>query len=154
VQKLIEICVDLSGKQINPTVCYVPRGRSYGRNNPWTMYFVYAPSGNFIIKGDSEAVNEYVKHNFPMCLYRYTYWKRGKSRGDYVGFGIRVVSRHKGTVELENYYFANAPKSAKWAITDTNRTKIFHYRKLPHTWLSEWTDILKVDEIPRLRRYF
>jgi hypothetical protein len=162
---LTEIYVDSAGKQVDVGIspsreqlkqlvtrrdC---RPDGWGRrSNPWAMYYVYSPKGRFIVKGDSEGVEKYVKQHFPLCIYRYTFWQKGVSRGHYQANGIQLIKRpkHGPAVMYEggnwqDIYFRGAPKSAKWCITNTNRTRLYYYRKLPHTWLQEWSNLKIAD---------
>jgi len=80
---------------------------------PYTIYFVYPELGRqertpdpVVVKGTSEGCKKYVKKHFPFCLYRYSYWKKGKSRGGwrYQGRAIyisehRPVLGHPGRIE-------------------------------------------------------
>lgn len=63
---------------------------------PYCICFVYAPEGNFVVKGMQENVEAYVASKFPICLYHKTYWRDGVSRGLWLFNGIKAWIYKRG----------------------------------------------------------
>lgn len=51
-------------------------------NNPFCIYFVYTPEQNFIIKGLSDDVVNYLKNNIQQYVCKWTMWQDGKVRAE------------------------------------------------------------------------
>lgn len=138
------------------------------KDRPLAMYFVYSPKGNFLIKGNADLVRDYVDKEFPVCIYRYTFWEKGISRGNWRGNGLFVhhlatmrtlvyndAKRRKQFPGVEWYndsslvwykktFLNNASHSAKYAITNmkVDGSKVFFYRQMPKKWLLEWNELV------------
>ena len=134
------------------------------KGHPWTMYFVYAPHGNFLVTGGSEAVANYVDKYFPVCLYRYDFWGKGfgdarNHRGNWRANGIAFIERpprqknnygmYSSYDPIESifrtgYVPPNKPaasRHAKFAIGSWKSAQKFRfYRRLPLKWLPEWNE--------------
>ena len=108
----------LNAKVIN--LEYKPRSKE-----PFTIFFVYTPNGNYVLKGGEEICKCYVKNNFAKCFYRYSFWMNGKSRG--------------GWQSNCGIYFTPVPKSNKTQIHKYDKNGKFKLlitvRRIPHKWL-------------------
>lgn len=60
--------------------------------NPFCIAFVYTrDNGNFVVKGSSDEVVKYIERTwFRKCIYRYTFWLSGKSRGGWRASGRAI----------------------------------------------------------------
>ncbi len=117
------------------------------RGEPWVMAFVYAPRGNFLIKGGAEIVRKTIAKNWPICLCNFTYWRDGQSYNHWSTEGINIYERHPltGDTSWDVYQaakFAGASKSAKFAIFGAYDGPRFFYRRLPQKWLPVWNTLV------------
>jgi hypothetical protein len=96
---------------------------------PWTIYFVYTRHGNFVVKGYSDQVSDYVKLNFPNSFYRYTYWKDGQSRGSWSTTikDCYIYGPSEGPYAHKKKYSMTFFKNGK--------SKIIYFRRIPHQWI-------------------
>jgi len=127
-------------------------------SNAWSIYFVYAPEGNFVIKGRNDKVEGYVKENFPRCIYHYTYWRDGKCRGGWMStvknFLILSPSHRQGVQRREkedyNYELYNPrPRIQKYEVsvydpTRRNPTQTMEFRRIPKKWLPEYDEMISL----------
>jgi len=101
-------------------------------SRPFTIYFVYAPEGNFVVKGMAPQVEEYVRKRFPICLCRYTFWQKGKSRGGWKSSQyLQLFIEKKG----KRYYVSMATEEG-W------QADVMSFRRVPHKWLPEYNKAL------------
>jgi len=70
-------------KEVN--LDYNPNERDQrGKKHAYTMYFCYPKVGPpTVVKGSSDTVEKYVKDYLTPCIYYYSFWKDGKSRGNW-----------------------------------------------------------------------
>jgi hypothetical protein len=111
-----------------------------GKRNPrdpkLCMYFLYSPEGNFLLKGqNSYSIERYIRRHFPVYIYRYTFWKKGKSRGHWVGRHPKVVIR----IEEENRrkvvtFHSNTQPKCSWSTT---------FKRMPNKWIPEYDKVIK-----------
>lgn len=100
---------------------------------PWCMMFVYAPQGNFLLKGWSVDVTSYRERNFQTCLTNIVYYLRTyKKRFNY----WRLYIPSKSIQILE-------PKRSHrcFLFIETGRKAIEPYlklRKIPKKWIPEF----------------
>ena len=124
------------------------------RGHPWAMFFVIAPNGNFLITGDSQKVNGYIKERWPFCLYRYTFWGKGRTRGGWRSIGFCLLEKDRQPqkfADVEEHRirrnqetFPGQPKSVRFRLSanyDVLKGGAFYYRRLPHKWLPEWDSL-------------
>jgi len=125
-------------------------------SNPFTLAFVTSPQGNFLIKGDSGIVHEYIKEHFPISIFRSTWWKNKKSRGHWSSAGCLFVNdtqRTKKNKERSVYkkqlldhivklLGTRIKPRTRFIITDY-KTFAFQYRNMPCKWLPEWSAAIR-----------
>ena len=75
---------------------YKRTSHSFRTSEPFAIYFVYAPEGNFVIKGMNNDVLKYVNDNFSKCVYNYTFWAYARER---VSYGDRKENEQTGSIE-------------------------------------------------------
>ena len=101
------------------------------RYQPFAMYFCY-PKGKppIIVKGNSDKVRSYVEANLSPCVVYYSFWRDGKSRGDWRVFGATV---YIGKVRI------NGRMKYPISIYDKDkRVKEKIVRRVPKAWLAEY----------------
>ena len=134
-------------------------GMEVKSTHPFAIYFVYAPEGNFVLKGRSGACEKYIAKHFSKCLYNYTYWHNGESRGGWrfncKGMYVDTPSERQRQIirnEAEEngnswtYKLYNLrPRIAKYEVfayfRDANRElhrKGFEFRRMPRKWIPEF----------------
>ncbi|MFA5234759.1 MAG: hypothetical protein WC390_10200 [Sulfurimonas sp.] len=116
------------------------------RGEPWVIAFVYAPRGNFLVKGGLGLVIKTIAECWPVCLYNTTFWRNGRSWNHWSTKGIKIDERHpltgdKSWDEYQMEKFSGASKSAKYAIFGDYDGPKFFYRRLPKKWLPEWNTL-------------
>ena len=108
--------------------------------HPWSLYFVYAPCGNYLLKGKSDVVEAYMKKHLPICLYRYTYWKNGEHRGSWrFSFPGMYVEDANPTSNRKYKIFAYKKKSHP--SPQEPETMTLTFRRIPKKWLDEYTEM-------------
>ena len=123
--------------------------------NPFTLAFVTSPQGNFLIKGDSEIVNEYITKHFPISIVRSTWWKNKKSRGHWSGNSsagylfveddiLRLKKNNTSDMfeRMIKLLGIGIKARTRFIITDY-QTFAFQYRNMPSKWLPEWSDAIR-----------
>ena len=105
------------------------------RTSPYAVYFVYAPQGNYMITGYDKKVEPYVDKHFPKCIYRYTFWKKGSSRGSWVFNGVKC---YIDTPDKKNnkYVFYSCGVNGK--------IEHLKLRRIPNKWIPEYDEIVKL----------
>lgn len=100
--------------------------------NPYTLCFVHAPSGNYLVKGQLNTVDEYVNNRFPQCIYQNTFWHNGKSRGYwrasrryslYIKKIYEKTSEHYGKFEVMMF------------VVGSMKPKTYYFKRMPSKWL-------------------
>ena len=100
--------------------------------NPYTLTFVHTPSGNYLVKGQARTVDEYIKEHFPQCIYKNTYWHKGKARGYwradqnhslYIKKVYDRTSKHYGRFEVMMY------------VVGSMTPKVYYFKRMPSKWL-------------------
>ncbi|MFA5163884.1 MAG: hypothetical protein WC441_05205 [Patescibacteria group bacterium] len=115
------------------------------------LCFVYAPEGNFLVKGQNhETIKKLIKSRFPICLYRTTFWKNKKDRGywsaNHPDFSIMIDERLSPSWRNNG----QAKKSNKNTVSfysrrNRNTTPVtFTCRRLPNKWIPEYDDAIKL----------
>jgi hypothetical protein len=122
-QKYQEINVPASGKK-----------QWYG--GVFTVAFIYAPEGNFVLKGFMSEVEEYVRKHFTRYLVHYVLYYKGKTRTILHfsnSLGLHIESPNlKGCDRRTRYeiypygYYVN-PDAVK-----------LKFKRLPQYWLKEY----------------
>lgn len=127
-------------------------------SHPFAIYYVYTRNeGNFVVKGMSETVKQYVENRWwGNCFYRYTFWKDGHNRGGWIGCGLSLYfSRGFDSGKSQNHYKIHVYKTVKkvdsnpseirkaWLMLTTkqNDKKLtksveISVRRIPHRWIS------------------
>lgn len=103
------------------------------------MWFVYAPEGNFLVKGMFGLCEEYVKKNFSKYIARWTMWKNGKSRGHWrcsEGMHLSILSR------INKYGMIDYSKRMKYKVIFSKSDEILEFRRIPKKWLPEYDRLL------------
>lgn len=137
----------------------IPGERERG-SSKLAMYFVLTPEGRFLLKGqNSSKIQEYIKKNFPICIYRYTFWGKGTSRGGWQGKHPSVYIHFKErTEEIPHRLWpgsTTSKKTNKIVITFSKkgsqyqnisepREITFTCRRMPNKWIPEWDDAIKL----------
>lgn len=106
---------------------------------PYAIWFVYTPEGNFLVKGMSNLCKEYVEKNFSKYIARYTMWQKGKSRGSWVsckGLFVNLIPRH------DKYGMIDYKKRLKYRIGSSKTENFLEFRKIPNKWLPEYDKLL------------
>lgn len=121
----------------DPNYWYSP----YRSAHPWAMYFIYAPEGNFILKGKENkdglpSLNDYIKKHFPICLYRYTYWENGESRGSWRFSCPRMYVEGPSRRTNRKYEIVAFKELEKGR-------KVLTFRRIPKKWLPEYNELLE-----------
>jgi hypothetical protein len=119
-----------------------------GGSEPFAIYYIYTPDGNFIVKGMADEVEEHVKLHFPISFFRSTYWAYGKSRGLWRSFcGIyiqeqrisadEVVKRICGvrTNDDDLYSRGRIRYVISWQTENGYMPNALILRRMPHKWL-------------------
>ena len=120
-----------------------------GRSEPYCMLFVYTPTDNILIKGMPDACNRYVDQHYPICVYRYTYWKNGVSRGTWrCGKGMRM-DIHKVREDNHSRFGDIGDGRKVWEVTTyvpgSGRMiegRTVRIRRLPHRWISLYDEAI------------
>lgn len=119
--------INLGKFERTPSPMYKKSG--YGaKSEPFVIYFVYSKEGAFVVKGMSSRVESYVYQRFPRCVYRYTMWSEGKSRGGWnstMCVYIRPVENDAGKRRCEISVYNDKKCMASIDV-----------RRVPKKWLS------------------
>lgn len=104
----------------------------YSKTQPYCMIFVIAPEGNFLLKGMHEECITYLKQRFIKYLAKYTFWKNGKERGNWIGStGLFVKPNFNPD--------GSRPKRNKLQVIiitpDNPKPITLEFRHLPKKWL-------------------
>ena len=108
------------------------------RSQPYAIYYVYAEHENFIVKGMSDDVSEWLnkyKKNCDKYFYRYTYWKDGISRGGWMSSKDMRISRHpynNSDFRKRGKYYISIKFNGTW-LTDH-----IVLRRMPNKWIPEF----------------
>lgn len=112
------------------------------RGSPFSIYFVYSNTGNFIFKGDPDIIGDYIKENYPRSFSRVTYWKNGAQRGLWRSPTLRIrrntfVKKNKNGRE----FFA---LDDKFTITKRNDDKSIGIRlkRIPNKWIPQFDNLI------------
>lgn len=126
---------------------------SFRDGNPYSIQFCYTnphfkkstPSGEFIVKGGSIQVSNYLKRmHIPMVVF-ISYWRHGQSRGllpQFINFEFHNTKRIKPFYAPSNY----VKMRGRWfyrnfkLMYDGNVATMF--RKIPRKWIPEYDTIL------------
>ena len=141
-----------------------PQGYRYG----WALVFVYAPEGNFLVKGRSDLTTGYVKEHFPKCIYYMSLWRNGRARGGYWHSTVKGMTIYdpafrtgmQKDIEEERDVFERRPKHLsprirKYKVIVYDRheganTQSVEFRRMPKKWLplyDEMIDKAKIKEV-------
>ena len=109
---------------------------SFCLSEPFAIYFIFAPEGNFIIKGMNKEVWEYANKHFSKFICQYTFWHKGKTRGGWrASLHLQLFINKKG----KRFYVSMATKK-EWKLN------VMSFRRVPHRWLPEYNEALTKDE--------
>lgn len=111
-------------------------GRKSWMGGAYTLTFIYAPEGNFLIKGYMAEVEEYIKGRFKRCLMRHVLYRERENRtilhfSDSCNLFIETPSLRKRnyspryTVRPYGYY-------------ENPDASTFKFKRLPQYWLKEY----------------
>lgn len=123
----------------------------------WTMFFIYTPKGNYLIKGwvrsDGWDIEQYVNKKFEKCFYRYTFWQNGQSRGGW-RFANKERNRHLfwmsgrnllidgHTVYDLNNKLIKISKNKTYAVCfHLDKIYAIGFRKVPTKWIAEFDQL-------------
>ena len=116
-----------------------------GLKQPYSIFFVYTPDGNYVVKGMSEAVKTYVHQRFPRSFYQYTFWRKPSERD---AFFNRIVSSRGGWSSPMKLYFRpkKIGKRVKTFVSmntkDGFQTEFMSFRRMPHKWIPIFSEAL------------
>jgi len=129
--KLIKI--DLTNPQDRTRI----DGRGYGlKTNPYSVFFVYAPQGNYMVTGYRQIVQAYVRQHFPICVCRYTYWKKGNTRGKWNFEGAHCHIDMASSSARKNKHVFHG-----WV--DGKRVEFLRLKRIPNKWIPEYDEIIR-----------
>lgn len=119
--------IQLSGfEKRKKTDCY-----GFG-TQAFVIAFVYADTGNCVVKGMCQEVEDYIKKHFPRCIYNLTLWADGKSRNIW-GSTRSIYIFHKQDDNDRLKYDISIYKNGK-------RHSVACVRRVPHKWLDIYND--------------
>jgi len=116
------------------------------------MYFVYAPEGSFLLTGqNSDNIKEYIDSHFPICIYRWSCWQNGKSRGmwqaKHPNLYVFITSRREVKERSAEYVYRKKTNkmTVEFIQKGISNPKIvtFTCRRMPNRWIPEWDDAIK-----------
>lgn len=116
------------------------------KGHPLAITFVYSPKGNVAVKGNPDAVYAYIHKHYPVCLYRYSYWRNGQERGSWrmQGVNLREIHESDWREEYISKFYASVPRHNKFVVMSADgKRPLFSYRRLPRRWLEDWNNALK-----------
>ena len=117
----------------------------YGDCQAWSIAFVYAPEGNFVIKGMASKVKSYIKRHFIKCVVNYTWWKNGRSRNFWRSSeNFSLYISHKRVGDRLCYVIEAATKDSGQHVE-----KLLVLRRMPRKWIDVYDKAM-----PRSRRRF
>jgi hypothetical protein len=106
----------------------------FSSSEPFSIYFVYTPKGNYAVKGMHQQVQTYVEQHFPTALYRYTFWKNGRCRGSWV-FRPRDIYIRPVVIRNHRRYQLMAYRGGE--------SRIFcSFRRIPRYWLPLYDEVM------------
>lgn len=111
------------------------KSRWYGGGR--VLAFVYSKSnGNFILRGFSNEVQEYLKKNYSHYFYYISFWYSGMSRG-YWSFWKDAVSLHppeKKSRRMNN-------RNRRFRVRNINTKMELTFKRLPKRWIPEFDNL-------------
>lgn len=102
--------------------------------HPFEIAFIYADSGNFVVKGMSDIVSDFLQREYKHYFANRTFWANGVHRSYWSGCTGVYIKRQQ------------AKKRRIWCVQLGNHWKFkqsLTYRRLPKKWLPEWTEIIE-----------
>ena len=116
---------------------YKRTNRRFSTSEPFAIYFVFAPEGNFVVKGMADEVWKYINERFPKFICQYTFWHKGESR-------------RGGWKSSENLQLYILKKGKRFYVSMATEEKfepdMMSFRRVPHRWLPEYDEALTKDE--------
>lgn len=136
-------------KEIYPEIIvsdFVTTRDSFGDYNPYVIYFVFSPQGNFVVKGMYQRVQEYVNLNFPRCFFHYTMWNDGYHRGSWnspkglkLHFSPSSYYVHTDFGRVKKY---DRSKTVIQGMTRFGYETFMVVRRVPHRWIEPFNRVL------------
>ncbi len=118
---------------------YNPKAKKWP-DNAFCIAFVYAESGNFVVKGNVRDVEIHVKNNFPKSLVNWTWWHKGTHRSFWEFTHENIYVR-----EIDGGYWAMHKNKLKrnrgwvvWKYVDREIPETLYFRRLPKKWIKEF----------------
>lgn len=126
-------------KHLEPKVIEVPnsgqKGWVYGY---YTLAFVYAKEGNFLVKGHMGEVNDYIKNNFSRYFVRFVMYRHGESRtllafSPKCHLSVREPSRKGRTSSYRSRY-----EVAPYGYYENANMIKLTFKRFPTRWIPEF----------------
>jgi hypothetical protein len=118
---------------------YNPKARKFP-DNAFCIAFVYAESGNFVVKGFSGDVHKHVENNFPKSLVNLTWWHKGTKRSFWKFTHDDIYIK-----KITSQYWAIHKNELKrnrgwvvWKYVDRELPETLYFRRLPKKWIKEF----------------
>jgi hypothetical protein len=118
---------------------YNPKARKWP-HNAFCIAFVYAESGNFVVKGFIRDVEIHVKENFPKSLVNWTYWQERKHRSFWSFTNNNIIIKKINSL----CWFMNKnelKRNRGWVVykyVDSEPSETLYFRRLPKKWVKEF----------------
>ncbi len=99
----------------------------------YSLCFVYSKyNGNFILRGYSHEVNEYLAKNYTHYFYYKSLWSNGRSRGGWYFWKKNVyIMRDRSFSKIKKKYFKMKICNHSIGITHT-------FKRFPNRWIAEF----------------
>lgn len=105
-------------------------------SEPFAIYFVYGPEGNFVVKGMDNEVWKFINEKFSKFICQYTFWHKGESRGGWKASANLQFFMYK----KDKRFYVSMQTEKGW------RANIMSFRRVPHRWLPEYDKSLTKEE--------
>jgi len=130
-------------KQFLIPIKVLPDGKNGMCGGGFTMAFVYAPRGNFLIKGYYREVKKYIDETFKQGFVNYTLWyvcdytnkKTHRSIWSFIGDKLSIH---------EPYRPKRGSKTHKWGIYPySKKDVVMRLKRMPKCWIPEFSELDK-----------
>ncbi len=111
-------------------------GKKTWYGGAYTLAFVYSKSGNFLIKGYSEEVKEYLKKNHTHWFANFTFFHKGENRSFWKFW--------KEDIFISNNDHRTRKRSGRKKMTVSvyrNEQKNLNFKRLPKHWIPEFDQL-------------
>lgn len=127
-----------------PVIEVPATGKSTWMGGAYVLCFVYSKyKGNFVLKGYSKEVGEYLKKNYTHYFYYMSYWHQGFSRGhwDFWKETVGIFEPDRKGRRKEKKYMVR-PYGGSWVEDapdkDEIKKKTLKFKRLPKRWIPEF----------------